>query len=580
VLISVRDLELTFGDGPVLAGATFHVAPGDRVGLVGVNGSGKSTLLRVMMDDLDADAGQITRKRRLRSAWVSQFLPPELSPRPVLDVAGELLPDGESDHLPRDLLTRLGFGEIELALTAGELSGGWVGRLLLVRAVVSRPDLLLLDEPTNHLDVRSVVAFQRFLDEQVRCSYVLVSHDRALLDAVTDRTLYLRSGKVHAFDVPFSRAREELLEQEAATRVRIAAEERKLDEMRASRERLARWGREHDNAKFARRARSMSRAIAKREARKEEDPFEDRRRLELADGELRARRVVDIEDYVVDAPDGRFLFRIDRLHIGRGDRVLVLGDNGMGKSVFISHLNRAFHAMSDGDEVDGIRITPQATLGYYDQALATLDLDASLYDTLVEHTSLTETRIRSALVGAGFPASSHHRRLSEFSGGERSRVYFLLLRQTRPSLLVLDEPTNHLDLEGCEVLEEELVEKDATVLLVSHDRRFATSIANRYVLLHDGRLEEIFDLEAYYRELSEGDFTATSGAPRRKSALSPDPPPEVDADVGTDADLALRRILELEALLEADLARKPKHQKPDRQAAWRAEIERLHEVLD
>lgn len=246
MLVSVRDLKLKLGDTPVLSGATFHVASSDRIGLVGVNGSGKSSLLRVLMDDLEADSGEIIRKRRLRSAWVSQFLPSGMSARSVHDVAGELLPDGESDHLPVDLLTRLGFGEIEMTKTAGELSGGWIGRLLLIRAVVSQPDVLFLDEPTNHLDVRSVVAFQRFLSDHVRCAFVLVSHDRALLDAATGRTLYLRGGKVHAFDLPFSRAREELLEQEANTRHRIAAEDRKLDTLRESQKRLARWGREHD----------------------------------------------------------------------------------------------------------------------------------------------------------------------------------------------------------------------------------------------------------------------------------------------------------------------------------------------
>ncbi len=495
-LLAVQNLSYRHGSAPLLDGVDFHVARGDRVGLVGTNGCGKSTLMALLAGVLTPEEGEVVYARGCRVRLVEQFLPRQLRGTRALDVVAQEAPE---PYVAEELLTRLGFDAALLDREAAKLSGGWINRLLLARAVASDPDVLLLDEPTNHMDVQTVVRFQEFLARRVRAAVVLISHDRELLDAVTTRTVFLRGGAARAFDLPYSRARCELLDQERAALVRREAEQKNIARLETSMKRLAHWGHVYDNEDLSRRARNIGRRIEKMEGAMTAAPWADRRTLGLAGAETRASRALALEDHTVTIPGGEDLYHVPWLHVPRGERLCLLGPNGAGKTLLMKEILAA----AAGEGQDSVRVSPQAVVGYYDQALEHgFSPDATLLETVREASDASVSRMRSALVNAGFPAAEHDREVGSLSGGERARLRFLVLKLRRPTLLLLDEPTNHVDVEGCEALESELLEGGATVVFVSHDRRFVRTVATRYLLIQDGGLREVDGPDVWYDQPS------------------------------------------------------------------------------
>ena len=215
----------------------------------------------------------------------------------------------------------------------------------------------------------------------------------------------------------------------------------------------------------------------------------------------------------------------------------------------------------------GLKLHPRVSPGYYDQTLNQLSEEATIFDALEPFAPDPQTR-KMALISAGFPWARHGQKVSTLSGGERSRLLFIGLTLARYSLLMLDEPTNHLDMEGKEALAETLQQFEGGVLLVSHDRQLISQSCNRYWLIEDGRLSEWHDAEAVFERLRAGTGPVVPGASKTASKA----PPSASDDL-------LERLVALETLLEEDLARKPKHQKPQLQAQWRREIEEIEAQL-
>ena len=253
------------------------------------------------------------------------------------------------------------------------------------------------------------------------------------------------------------------------------------------------------------------------------------------------------------------------LKVSRGETVGLLGPNGCGKSSLMKLIWRHFtDALTDAR----LKIHPRVSPGYYDQTLNQLPDDTSLFDALEPFAPDPQNR-KMALIGAGFPWARHGQKVNTLSGGERSRLLFVGLTLARYSLLMLDEPTNHLDMEGKEALAQTLQQFEGGVLLVSHDRQLISQSCNRFWLIEEGKLSEWHDAEAVFERLRESAGLATSTAPAIDAAtVQPSP-----------YDDLLERLVALEALLEDDLARKPKHQKPQLQAQWRKEIEEIEAQL-
>lgn len=586
VLLSCRNLTHTAGTKPLFQGLDLSISRGDKIGLNGHNGCGKSTLLKILAGDAHPDGvtpddGEISRRQGLRLAMLEQFLPESEAALTLHEAVLKRIPEAERDtegFRAALTLTGLGFSESQQALRVSDLSGGQLNRLMLARVLVGEPDLILLDEPSNHMDLATLAMLERYLAEEIPCAFLLVSHDRALLDAVTNRTLILRDERIYAFDLPYSAARQALTEMDIAAAAARADEEKKIAQLQASAKRLAIWGKVYDNEKLARKAKTMEKRVARLEQAKTFVSRGSGLALTLDSRETRSNRMLRIAGLTVTPPGAPDvpLFRINELILRPGDRLALLGPNGCGKTSLLTLIMAAYRREREtGEMMEALSFSPQAQVGYYDQELNEVsDRDGqTLLDFLRRSTEVQEPVLRNGLINAGFPYVDHERRLSVLSGGERARLMFLALRLNRPNFLVMDEPTNHIDIDGREELEAQLAESGATLLMTSHDRRFIDNVANRFVEVSEGVLREVSDPEAFYAAAAVSGIDATAEPEAR--ALPP-----VSATPVADEETLLMRIVELEELLSADRARKPKFQKPDRQVEWAAELARLNERLD
>ena len=359
----------------------------------------------------------------------------------------------------------------------------------------------------------------------------------------------------------------EVDERDAVDAHHAANEEREIRRLKASAKRLAIWGRQHDNEKFSRRAKAMEKQITRLEADRTEVSKGNPLDLELALGDTRSKRLLTVEHLTVHAggdAEAPALLEIESLVVKPGERIALLGRNGAGKSSLIRTL------LAAPAEDANIRFSPQVRIGYYDQELEGVSAGTEMSRWLAQTADVSTERARNTLIHAGFPFTRHDTPVSALSGGERARLLFLVQTLTRPNFLFLDEPTNHIDIEGREQLEASLLDTDAAVIVTSHDRDFIETVAKRFLLIADGTLTELTHPEQYH---ADPEAMRAPGA----SASGTAPAPSQADDIGDDV---LARIVELETLLEADRGRKPKFQKPGRQAAWAAEIAELYARLE
>ncbi|HCM9439821.1 TPA: ABC-F family ATP-binding cassette domain-containing protein [Enterobacter cloacae subsp. cloacae] len=566
-LLTAQSLRVDTAFGTLFDSLSFTLKKGDRIGLLGDNGCGKSTLLK-MLDGTDSPAaGSVALAGHCLMARVEQHLPEAIYPLTMLDAVLAQLPTTERESLrwkAETLLAGMGFTPQDMALTSATLSGGQHTRLLLARALIGDPDLLLLDEPSNHLDLPTMLWLEQFL-QNWSGSFVLVSHDRQLLDAVTNGSWILRDKMLHYFALPCTAARQALVAKDESDALRHKAEQKEIDRVTASARRLATWGKVYDNEDLARKAKQMEKQVERLKESQTELTAGSPWTLTLRGDALRADRLLEMENLgVPPAPGLPDLFHVDIARLKSGDRVAIVGRNGCGKSSLMKLIWRHF---SGEPSEAGLKLHPRVSPGYYDQTLNQLPDEATIFDALEPFAPAPQDR-KMALISAGFPWARHGQKVSTLSGGERSRLLFVGLTLARYSLLMLDEPTNHLDMEGKEALAATLQQFDGGVLLVSHDRQLIAQSCNRFWLIEDGLLSEWHDAEAVFERLRE-----------RTSLMASSASPAV-ADVKAQAsDDLLERLIALETLLAEDLARKPKHQKPHLQAQWRKEIEVIEAKL-
>ena len=566
-LLTAQSLRVDTAFGTLFDSLSFTLKKGDRIGLLGDNGCGKSTLLKVLDGTDIPAAGTVALAGHCLMARVEQHLPDAIFPLTMLDAVLAQLPFAERESLrwkAETLLAGMGFTPQDMALTSATLSGGQHTRLLLARALIGDPDLLLLDEPSNHLDLPTMLWLEQFL-QNWSGSFVLVSHDRQLLDAVTNGSWILRDKMLHYFALPCTAAREALRAKDESDTLRHKAEQKEIDRVTASARRLATWGKVYDNEDLSRKAKQMEKQVERLKESQTELTAGSPWTLTLRGDALRADRLLEMENLgVPPAPGLPDLFHVDIARLKSGDRVAIVGRNGCGKSSLMKLIWRHYaHEQANA----GLKLHPRVSPGYYDQTLNQLPDEATIFDALEPFAPAPQDR-KMALISAGFPWARHGQQVSTLSGGERSRLLFVGLTLARYSLLMLDEPTNHLDMEGKEALAATLQQFEGGVLLVSHDRQLIAQSCNRFWLIEDGTLSEWHDAEAVFERLRESAGLATPSAT----------PAVADVKAFASDDL-LERLIALETLLAEDLARKPKHQKPQLQAQWRKEIEVIEAKL-
>ncbi len=490
-LISIQSLGITLGV-PLFSGLDLTVHASDRIGLVAANGRGKSTLLRCLAGLADPTEGQCQFARNTRVTLMLQEPGPDQLPLPVRDVLLEELPADSREWEAWRADMALEAMEVPNSLwdrPLGELSGGWQRMVLLARAWLTEPDILLMDEPTNHLDLQRIGQLQRWIGALPKDTAVIAaSHDRAFLDAVTNRTLFLRGAASVDFALPYAKARASLDAWDAATARRHETELRQADQLRRQAAKLHNIGVNSGSDLLTVKTRQLrDRAERIESAARPAHREASAGAIRLAESGTDAKILMAMNEVRVTTPDGQRLFTTGKLWVHPGDRVVLLGANGAGKSCLLDLVTRAIK----GQAMEGVRCNPSIIPGICDQTLSHLRPHETLHQAIADRFEVGDQRIRTLLAGAGFPVEQQSRTVAVLSGGQRARLAMLVLRLEQPNFYVLDEPTNHLDIEGQEALERELNRGEAACLLVSHDRRFVENVGNRFWLIDAGQLVEV-----------------------------------------------------------------------------------------
>ena len=496
-LLTLESVSVAFGLRPVLDHADLQVDAGERIALIGRNGEGKSTLLKVLAGDQDPDSGSVRRQAGMKWAALEQVpdLPQQASTyEAVADGLGEIgrllaryhalsqHPDGDLDelgHLQHQLEAQHGWSlpqKVDAVLSrmgldpdtpVNTLSGGWQRRVALARALVVEPDVLLLDEPTNHLDLETIL----WLENQLlgyRGAVVCVTHDRAFLQNIATRILELDRGRLTSWSCSYG----DYLQRKQAA---LEAEEKQQAEFDKKLAREEAWIRQGIKARRTRNEGRV-RALKKlREERGQRRQAVQRAHMAIDQGESSGKLVIEAEGVRI-AYDQQILVRDFDCRILRGDRVGLVGPNGVGKSSLLRVLLQQEQPAS-GTVRHGTRLN----VAYFDQHRSLLDPDKTIVDVVAEgRQSVTingrEKHIISYLGDFLFAPERARSPIRALSGGERNRVLLARLFSQPANLMVMDEPTNDLDVETLELLEDLLIQFDGTLLLVSHDRAFMENV--------------------------------------------------------------------------------------------------------
>ncbi|WP_224702536.1 ATP-binding cassette domain-containing protein [Devosia aquimaris] len=478
------------------------IGDGDRVGLVAGNGRGKTTLLRAMAGQGELTSGELVRSRGLTVGYVEQDMPASAMGMTLYDSVLDALPEADraSDSWRVDVvLDEFETPEALRGRVLSQLSGGWQRIALIARCWVLQPDALLLDEPTNHLDLAKLFQLEAWINQAARTiPVVIASHDRQFLDATTNRTLFLRPDASPYFALPYSKARLALAEADEAAEAKRERELKEVTRLRKQAAKLTNVGINSGSDLLVVKSKYLRERAEKIEAALQSVHKERSGDIRLGNSGAQARVMLAVDNVAVTTPAGEMLFRIEKLHIFQGDRIVILGRNGAGKSQFMGLLNRALA----GEAVEGMRVSPQIVAGYLDQAMAYLPAKSSPLDYITGRFDLGDQRSKSLLAGAGFVVEKQERPISELSFGQRARLGLLALRLSEPNLYLLDEPTNHIDIAGQERLEDEILSHGATSILVSHDRSFVRGLGSRFFEIDRRRLKEVPSPEAFFAAMA------------------------------------------------------------------------------
>ena len=535
ILLSLQGVQKSFGTNEVLRDASLTLQDGERMGLVGVNGCGKSTLMKIIAGLETSDGGTITMQKGLKLGYLAQqgevgegrtvleelesvFDPVVAMEQQLRDLEQQMAEVGSDETMLRrlgsqyDQLTReferrngygwrstvqgvlagLGFRKEQQGQLASLLSGGERTRLCLGRMLLTEPDLLLLDEPTNHLDLKSIAWLEDYL-RSYKGAVLLISHDRYFMDHVCDRMCELLLGATECYDGNYTQYMEQRTER---FEIRMKAYELQQKEIARQEAIIARY-RQFNREKSIRLAESREKRLEKIE-RLEKPKDESAIRFKFDTRRRTGEDVLMVEE-LKKGFDDRVLFDHVKMHLRAGDRVALIGDNGVGKSTL-------FKCLIGEQKPDNgtIRLGAGVDIGYYDQHQAGLhDSKTVLDEVWDDFRRLDQTEVRGALGLFLFTGDEVLMPISTLSGGEKGRVALTKLMLRKDNLLLLDEPTNHLDMDSREVLEDALADFPGTILAISHDRYFINRFANKVCVLEtDGLKEYLGNYDDYFEKIN------------------------------------------------------------------------------
>ena len=543
IVLTTTDLTLRFGTSTVLEKVSFSVDERDKLGIIGVNGSGKSSLFKLLTGEYEPTEGEVFLSKGKTMGILTQegafdedgedgtgdesalqhmvhAFPALLRAESeleemqrALDAGVHAIGEAEYDRITRaysalhekfirdgglefrgrcvGILRSLGFDDTLANMPVKFLSGGQKTRLALGIQLSRKPDVLLLDEPTNHLDIETLGWLERFLADYEGCVMV-VSHDRYFLDRVTNKTLCIQNHRAKLYNGGYTKSMEqrridrEIQEKHYRDQQKeIARQEAYIAQQRA-------WNRERNIIAAESRQKMLDKMVRVEKPENAPKPI----RLKFTASRPSGNDVLDLRDVSMGF-DGQMLFEHLNFLVKKDDRLLILGQNGCGKSTLIKLIIGKLEPVSGIIEA-GYNVE----IGYYDQENQNLDPENTVLDELWNaYPRMTETEIRNTLGQFRFVGEDVYKEVSVLSGGERARLTLAKLILSKMNLLVLDEPTNHLDIDSREALEAALEGFDGTILAVSHDRYFIEKLATRIIEITPGRGATLVEGQ------SGGDFT-------------------------------------------------------------------------
>ena len=532
-MLTIADVSKSYGTRELFAEVSLFIARTDRLGLVGPNGAGKSTLFNLILGEERPDTGTIEWERGADFG----FLPQESAPageETILHIAtsGKRLEPTEDDFdidytlepRARKILAGLGFREGDADLPAKTFSGGWVMRAHLARLLVAEPALLLLDEPTNHLDLEALLWFQDYLTRYPG-GLVVISHDRAFLNALCTGMIELRGQRLHEYTGNYD---DFLVEREARKQRQQAMFKNQQREIAHLQTFVDRFG---AKASMASRAKSKEKQIARLEEVAIDEPEDDLKKIQFRFPQppRSGLKVMKLE-HVRQAYGDHVVYQDLDFECERGQRTVLVGPNGAGKSTLLKILAGVI-PIQGGDRELGSNVFT----GYFAQnRLDNLKPDLTVFENVMElrtnENQLTEQQARAILGAFLFRKDDVHKPIGVLSGGEKSRLALARLLVKPPNLLLMDEPTTHLDIASIDALIHALKSYEGTLIFISHDVHFIRALAENVLHVHSGRLTPSAGNYDYYLEKSKaGDaraaLTAGFSDARPKQAAAPAPAP-------------------------------------------------------
>ncbi len=543
--ITLRDVQLAFGGPALLDGANFSLERGERVCLIGRNGEGKSTLLKLIEGTLLPDAGEVSLQNGITISMLAQDVPMDSGKVAdiVADGAGEaasvlrayheasdacVLGDMDACERMGDLqhkMDQLDGWSLETKVNSilskmgldpdadlADLSGGRKRRVLLARALLTQPDVLLLDEPTNHLDVESIEWLEKFLLDQNNLTLLFISHDRSFVDSIATRIVELDRGTLRSYEGNYSRYLELKAQQMEAEEKQNALFDKRLAEEEV-------WIRQGIKA---RRTRNEGRVRALKELREESKARRSQQgKVSMAtqDANRSGKLVFDIENLSVSFGNNAPIIKDFSALVLRGDRIGLVGDNGVGKTTLIKAI------LGELEHTGSVKTGTQLEVAYFDQLRNALDLEKSVKDNVSEGSDFVDVNggrrhIYSYLQDFLFSPERARTPVKALSGGERNRILLAKLLLKPSNLIVMDEPTNDLDMVTLELLEEMLGGYKGTLLLISHDRAFMDNVVtSTWVFDGKGHIDEYIGGYQDYLE-QRPDQTAVDQKSDVKKALA------------------------------------------------------------
>ncbi|SNS84421.1 ATP-binding cassette, subfamily F, member 3 [Anaerovirgula multivorans] len=542
IILSCNNVTKSFGVDLIIKNISFSINKGEKVGLVGVNGAGKSTLFKILCQQLSYDEGELYIAKSTKVGYLEQnnLLDPsntvydevvwvfsdliemeEQLRKLELEIAdlgktlneSSLLASSMEEYslmlesfnekngygfrsAVRGVLRGLGFSEEEFNQPIPQLSGGQKTRISLAKLLLSKPDILMLDEPTNHLDIEAVEWLEGFLKDYDG-TILMISHDRYFLDQLVNRVMEIENHQLESYNgnyTDFMKKKQIIRDHQLKEYIEQQKEINRQKDM-------IRRLRQHGTEKLMNRAKSKEKQFAKLEELQAPQVKRDKAKMQFHTSIKSGNDILSVENLAKSFEDIP-LFRQVSFDIYRGERVALIGPNGIGKSTLFKIILNKIKA-NEGS----LRLGHNVQIGYYDQEQEGLHPEKIVIDEIWdEHINMNETEVRTLLGAFLFRGEEVFKPVSTLSGGEKARLSLLKLILSNTNFLLLDEPTNHLDIDSKEVLEEALLQYDGTIFVISHDRYFLNRIATKLIDLRSEGTETFLGNYAYYTEKKKQAF--------------------------------------------------------------------------